>query len=237
MYFSDKFIRLNEKFSTFYNHEPAPMFRKEIEIDKAKMEKCEITLSAAGFYDLFINGKKITKGYLAPYIHAPCDLMYYDTYDVTDLLQDGKNCIGVVLGNAIQNDVGRWEWCFDQAKWRGYVRFALALSITDKDGNTTVSEGETGWKGAQSPIIFDNIYLGEHYDANKEQNGWNTVGFDDRAWGMAQKAEKPLGEPTVCEAEPIKKQYDLFPVSILGITVQGLLRCALKMQRKVKRLF
>ena len=215
MYISDKFIRLNEKYSAFYEHVPAPMFRKEIFVDKKQAEKYEITITAAGFYDLFINGERITKGYLAPYISAPCDLLYYDVYDITDLLRDGNNCIGVVLGNGIQNDMGRWEWCFDQAKWRGYVRFAMALEITDKEGNTQVLEGEGGWKVSESPIIFDSLYLGEHYDANKEQKGWNQVGFDDSAWQDAERAEKPLGEPSLCEAEPITKQYDLFPVSVV----------------------
>ena len=78
MYISDKFIRLNEKYSAFYEHVPAPMFRKEIFVDKKQAEKYEITITAAGFYDLFINGERITKGYLAPYISAPCNLLYYD---------------------------------------------------------------------------------------------------------------------------------------------------------------
>lgn len=213
MIFSNNFIRRNESYSEFYEHVPAPMFRKIIDIDKP-VKECTITITAVGFYDLFINGKRITKGLLAPYVSAPSDLVYYDTYTITEDLIAGKNCIGVIVGTGLQNDVARWNWRFDYAKWRSYVRFAAAVEIIYEDGKQEVVECDESWKTKESPIIYDSFFLGEHYDARKEIQGWNLSNYDDAEWEPAQIAERPQGEATQSIAEPIKTQYDLKPVSI-----------------------
>ena len=121
--FSKIFIRLNGNFSTFYDHVPAPMFRREFAVAKP-VSSCTITITALGLYDLFFNGERITKGYFAPYVSAPTDLVYYDTYDITESIRKGKNCVGVIVGTGFQNDVGRYNWRFDRAVWRAAVRFA-----------------------------------------------------------------------------------------------------------------
>ena len=40
-----------------------------------------------GFYDLFVNGRKITKGFLAPYISNTDHIAYYDRYDIAPYLR------------------------------------------------------------------------------------------------------------------------------------------------------
>ncbi len=213
MIFSDKFIRRNESYSEFYDHVPAPMFRKIISIEQP-VKECTITITAVGFYDLFINGKRVTKGLLSPYVSAPTELVYYDTYTITEELAKGENCIGVLVGTGLQNDVARWNWRFDHAKWRSYVRFAAAIEIMYEDGTQEVIECDESWKTKDSPIIYDSFFLGEHYDARKEVPGWNLASFDDADWDNAQVAERPMGEATQSVAEPIKTQYDLKPVAI-----------------------
>lgn len=56
--------------------------------------------------------------------------------------------------------------------------------------------------------------MGEHYDANKEVCGWNTVGFNDSEWDNAYFAPAPRGKLTVCEAEPIEVIKEIEPVNI-----------------------
>lgn len=217
MIFSKQFICLDKQYSTFYDHVPAPMFRREFSVGKP-VSSCTVTITALGFYDLFCNGKRITKGYFAPYISAPTDLVYYDTYDITESLQNGKNCLGVLVGTGFQNDVGRFNWRFDHASWRGYVRFAAAVEIVYLDGERTVIECDDAWKGHDSPIRFDSIYIGEHYDARYALPGWNLPGFDDSTWQPAQNAEAPSGRPETCCAEPIRSFESLEPVSVLRET-------------------
>ena len=214
MYYSDKFIRKSEKFSTFYDRVPAPMFRKIINISK-DIDSASISITALSFYDLYINGKRITKGLIAPYSSALSEIIYYDEYDLTKLLHKGENVIGVIVGSGMQNDVGRWNWRFDRAKWRGAVSFASSTDINYKDGTSEKIECDETWKTDDSPIIFDSILMGEHYDARKEQENWLEKDFYDSLWKNAEIAPKPLGEPTACIAEPIKTRYIQKPYEIL----------------------
>ena len=83
--FSTNFIAATKEYSEYWSHVPAPYLRKTF-TKKAELESAKITICGLGFYELFINGKRITKGLLAPYISNPDDILYYDEYDLKDLL-------------------------------------------------------------------------------------------------------------------------------------------------------
>ena len=79
----------------------APFFRKKF--TALKTVRAVIVIGAAGFYRLFVNGKDITKGELAPYISNPDGLVYYDHYDVSDYINEGENVVAVLLGNGLED--------------------------------------------------------------------------------------------------------------------------------------
>lgn len=83
----------------------------------------EILICGLGFYDLFINGEKITKGYLAPYISNTDHIVYYDHYDLTPWLKAGENVIGVMLGDGFQNSKTRvWDlWTMSSTRLRNWL--------------------------------------------------------------------------------------------------------------------
>ena len=90
-----QFIKANLGVCSFKKHVPAPYLRRSFELDMLP-EKASLQICGLGFYRLFVNGKDITKGALAPYISNPDHYCYYDTYDVRDLLNEGENVIGVL---------------------------------------------------------------------------------------------------------------------------------------------
>lgn len=204
MKFTANFIKATESFNTFEKNVPAPYFRKSFNTKAAS--QAEIKVAVCGFYKLFINGKDVTKGALAPYISNPDDIVYCDCYTVD--LKRGKNVIGIVLGNGFINNPGGWIWLFDKAKFRSAPYFALQLT----SGDFTL-ESDESFKCAPSPIIFDDYRYGEHYDANLELAGWNLPDFDDSSWANALPAKRPSGEIRLCEAEPITVAKTLKPVS------------------------
>ncbi len=220
MEFSAKFVCAGYVFNTYEKHIPSPYFRKSFSLED-KAETAKIRICGLGFYDLYINGKKITKGLLAPYISNPDDIIYYDDYDITDILKTGENVIGVQLGNGMQNCPGGYIWDFDKAKFRGVPRFALSFEAKLKDGKEVDFEADESFKTADSPLIFDDLRSGAFYDAAKEQPGWCDTGFDDSGWGNALKAETPRGEAKICEAEPIAKLFELKPVEIKKATLSS----------------
>lgn len=88
MDFPKIFIAAGEAYCTLDEHVPAPYLRKSFRLD-AKPERAELLICGLGFYTLYVNGTDVTKGPLAPYISAPNDLIYFDRYDLADVLQEG----------------------------------------------------------------------------------------------------------------------------------------------------
>ncbi len=215
--FSKKFICAGYDYTTYTNHIPAPYFRKSF-IIYDKPEKCTVTLTGLGFYDVYINGRKITKGLLAPYISNPDDIVYYDEYDITDYVAEGKNVLGIHLGNGMQNALGGQIWDFDIASFRGAPRTAFCIEITNKGGSVDRIEADRTVKTAPSPVLFDDLRCGCHYDARKEIKDWSQIKYVDDFWNDAELAETPRGEARLCEADPIIPLRHISPVSIRKIT-------------------
>lgn len=208
MNFPKCFIKSTNEFTTTEKFVAAPYFRKVFTVENSA--DAQISIAACGFYKLFINGEDITKGALAPYISNPDHIVYQDNYTVS--LPIGKNVIGVMLGNGFVNNPCGWVWQFDKAPFRAAPQFALRLVC----GDLTI-ESDSTFKTTSSPIIFDDYRFGEHYNANLELNGWNTVDFDDSNWTAALSAAVPRGEILECTAEPIVITKELKPVSVTGI--------------------
>ncbi|MBR6004790.1 MAG: alpha-L-rhamnosidase N-terminal domain-containing protein [Clostridia bacterium] len=212
MDFPKTFYRAQDEMNTYEKHANAPLIRKTFEA--GNFEKAEILISGLGFYDLFLNGKKITKGLLAPYISNPDNLVYFDKYDVTDILKSGANTVGIILGNGMQNANGGRVWEFDIARYRNVPCFAFSLALSDKDGNKTVIEADETFKWKPSAVLFDDIRSGCFYDANLESEGWLENDYDDSAWENVKPAEKPRGEYRLCGADPVVVTQEIKAVEI-----------------------
>ena len=223
------FYRATEALNTYEKHVPAPYFRLEIETDP----DCRylLTVSGLGFYELFVNGKNVTKGVLAPYISNPDDLVYFDEYDVTPYLSSkGKTAVGLLLGNGMQNAIGGRIWDFDRAPFRSAPCYAIWLTRIDAAGEKTETDLSAAFRTHPSPILFDDLRSGCFYDANRALPGWNLPGFDDSDWLPVQKADQPRGASRLCEADPIVITEERAPVLIRETKLDGLCRNDGRMQ-------
>ncbi len=211
--FSTKFISATRTYSTFTEMVPAPYLRRSFEL-KEPAKDASITICGLGFYELYINGKRITKGLLAPYISNPDDILYYDTYDVAPYLHEGKNVIGILLGNGMLNCPGGDIWDFQLARYRSAPKVALSFESMLVSGRAFSFQADERFVCAPSPIYYDDLRVGEFYDAQREIDGWNLPEFDDAKWTPAIFVETPRGECRLCAAEPIVTTHTLKPVSI-----------------------
>ena len=144
------FIKATEEFNTFEQNVPAYYFRKSFNIDDKKPIK--ITISACGFYDLYLNGQRITRGLLSPYISNSNDYIYYDEYDVFPDL--GENVVGVILGNGFQNNPGGYIWYFDVAPFRSAPMFALNIVQQSDDGSNILLESRRPRRAAIASLAM-----------------------------------------------------------------------------------
>ncbi len=211
--FSAKFISATAEMSTLDSAVSAPYFRKTLSVNK-DVEKADITICGLGFYRFWLNGKELTRGLLSPFVCNPDQILDYDSYDITDELALGDNVLGFMLGNGMQNSFGGFVWDFDKASFRSAPKLAVCLCIKYTDGSSDVIEADESFVCHPSPIVKDDLRMGESYDAGKELVGWNTVGYDESDWRPALPAEAPHGTPVISVARPIKKTHSLKPISI-----------------------
>ena len=201
MRFESTFIAATREFADYDKIVPAPYMRAAFTLTKAP-QSARISITALGFYDLYVNGTRITKGILAPYISNPDQLVVYDLYDVAPLLQKGKNVIGLLLGNGFSNNFGGISWDLEKASFRAAPKTAFCV---EADGKEVFSTASGTVKCAPSPILWDDYREGEKYDATKEIAGWNLPGFDDALWKDAIPAAEPKGRKIFADFEPIRE--------------------------------
>lgn len=203
----DLFISASKEYNTFEKNVPAYFFRKSF--CAPEKGNAKITIAVCGFYELYFNGKRITKSYLSPYISNTDDYIYYDEYDIS--LDEGENVFGVLLGNGFQNNPGGYIWDFDKASFRSVPMFALSVT----QGDRVLLSSADGFQVCPSPIRSDDYRFGEIYDANYVTEGWCEKGFDASAWAPALSAAAPKGELRMADIAPIVKHQEIVPVDIL----------------------
>lgn len=205
------FIRGTEEYSTFYKNIPAPVLRKNFELNFIPKES-KLKICVSGFYELYINGKKITKGLLAPFINNPDHILYYDEYEISKHLAKGKNAVAVILGNGFANqDSPRQN--NNKAPFRAPLAMSLILSAKDENNAFNLESDET-FKVHHSPVLYDMYRFGIIYDARMEIEGFSCADFDDSGWESAKITTPPKGKITKSKALPITKQYELKPQNI-----------------------
>lgn len=187
---------------------PAGLFRRTFNAAKP-IKEARAYIAVAGLYQLYINGHRIGDHALDPMYTRFDRRNLYVTYDVTRDIVDGKNAIGVELGNGWYNLQSTAVWYFDKAPWRARPSFDMDLRLTYTDGSVeTISTGKE-WRTTLGPRIFNSIYTGEHYDANKEIPGWNEISYADTAWREPEYADAPSGNIVSEAMVPIRREDTL----------------------------
>ncbi len=191
---------------------PARMLRKEFAVTKP-IARATVYFSGLGLSELYLNGSKVGDRVLSPGLTDYTKRVHYLTCDLTDQLKQGTNALGVWLGN------GRFYAPRANAPMTmegyGYPKLLLQMVVEYKDGSREVLVSDDTWKlTMDGPILANNEYDGEEYDARKEMPGWSKPGFDDAAWQEAPLVEAPAGVMVAEMIEPIRVTETLKPIKI-----------------------
>lgn len=190
----------------------ARYLRKEFDNGRRKVRRAMLYISGLGACEAYLNGERIGDDFLAPAITFYSKTVYYNTYDVTRLLQKGGNTLGVILGN------GRYFWLRAQGKpiaGFGLPRLLAQLEIEYADGSSrTVTTDGTWQVTSLGPIVANNEYDGEEYDMRRELPGWNTTGYDASAWQQADIMDAPAGKLCAQPCPGISVMERVHPASI-----------------------
>lgn len=160
------------------------LVRKEIDIKKT-IKSAKIYISALGYYELRINGNKVGTKVLTPQWTDYKKKILYSTYSVDNYLRNGLNCIGIIVGNSRYTQ----EYGYD-----GKHQVIIDMVLVYEDGETLHFGTDTTWKTSAGPIIYNDIYNGETYDARLDQEGWDSPKFDDSSWVYCNFSNSKLGK-------------------------------------------
>ena len=78
--------------------QPAPLLRREFEV-RPGVRMARLYMTALGVYEAQLNGKVIGDHVMAPGWTSYHHRLRYQTFDVTDLLHEGRNALGAMLGD------------------------------------------------------------------------------------------------------------------------------------------
>lgn len=190
---------------------PSPMFRKEFAANK-KIVSAVAYITAHGLYEAQVNGRRVGDAYLTPGWTEYKKRLQYQTYDVTDLVKNGRNAIGVTLGSG---------W------YRGIIGFTnninvygkdiallFQLTVAYSDGSTETIASDDTWKSSTGAIRYAEIYNGETIDAGMDKAGWSLAGYDDAKWSGVKVVNHPMNVLLATYNEPVRKHETFKPVRI-----------------------
>ena len=193
--------------SPTYNLPPSPHLRKVFEIVKP-IRRAMVYATALGSYELHLNGSRVGEDYFNPGWQEFRKRVYYHTYDVTGMLQQGGNAIGAILSDGWYSG---YIWA-GRDTYGSVPKLRVQLKIEYADGTQqTVATDET-WKLSYGPILEGDVQQGETYDARLEMPGWDTAAFDDSAWLPVTVSADTLIQIGVSPCAPVCKQQELTPL-------------------------
>ena len=192
---------------------PMPVFRKQFAIEKPVL-RAFLYVSGMGQDEVHVNGRKAGDSELAPGWTDYHKRVLYDTYDVTPLLRQGQNVIGVLLGSGMYNVAhtpGRYQ---KFAGSFGQPRLLLELHLQFRDGTSEVISTGPDWQRTSGPITFSSTYGGEDYDARAVPAAWDLPGdVTQSVWQSAIVVPGPDGALHPEVTAPIKVMHIYRPVS------------------------
>ncbi|UJF34515.1 alpha-L-rhamnosidase [Paenibacillus hexagrammi] len=193
--------------------EPAFLLRKSFRArEDASVVSARIYATAAGVYELYVNGQPASEDLLAPGWTSYQHRLQYQTYDVTALIQPGGNGIGIMLGDGwYRSNMGFEDKNFRYGEHRAAL---LQLHVRYADGSEEVVATDTTWKASFGAIQYSTIYHGETYDAREEQEGWSEAEFDESGWKPVQVCEGLSMDALIAqENSPTRVTQTLRPVA------------------------
>lgn len=187
------------------------LLRTEFEVT-APVAKATLYATAHGAYQAEINGREVDDQILKPGWTSYQYHLVHETTDVTSLLIEGANAIGITLAGAWYTE--HFGFREGAAPFYGSNPAAAAQLIIDYvDGSTATVSTNSRWKAtAEGPIIGSGIYAGETYDARREIAGWSQPAFEDVSWSPVRVDEEDYPVP-VPRSTPAVRAIDQVAVS------------------------
>jgi alpha-L-rhamnosidase len=190
----------------------ARYLRREFDVARP-VRRAVVSACGLGVSELHLNGRRVGDHVLSPALAEYPKRLWYVTHDVTDLMQEGCNAIGAILGNgrffAVRSQV------YANMPTYGLPKLLLHLRLEHDDGSVTTLVSDGLWRGtSDGPIVANNEYDGEEFDARKSLGRWAEAGYDAAGWRPVDLSPLPTGTLSAQMIEPIRVIERITPRSV-----------------------
>jgi alpha-L-rhamnosidase len=193
--------------------QPCPLLRRAFTVRSGGVRQARLYITSLGVYEAQINGAVVGDHVLAPGWSSYNHRLRYQTFDVTALLQEGRNAIGAILGDGWYR--GRLGGRGGRRNIYGHRLALLAqLEIVYADGAAERIVTDESWRAATGPILASDIYDGETCDGRLARAGWSAAGYDDRDWAGVRTVERDLATLVAASGPPVRRIETIAPVAI-----------------------
>lgn len=197
----------------------APLFRKQFTLEQGieNVSRARLYSTAAGNQIMYINGERASDDYMAPGKSKYTEMLYYQTYDVTDKLLDGDNTVGAEVGH------GWYNAGAVAANYGTNVALKAKLIITYKDGTEQVIDTDSSWVATlEGRTTTDKYYIGQHVDGRAIIEGWCENDNTSPKWTAVKATDTfkttsgyVMASRFVAEnMEPVRNTEIWYPVSV-----------------------
>ena len=179
----------------------APYIRKKFSLAKP-IKRAFLYVSGLGCSELYLNGKKISEDLLDPPYTNYDKEIFYRIYDVSESLQE-DNAFTAHLGEGFYAQSHAWRWAGRVVKF-GDVCLLAELVIKYADDSEERIVTDATWRYKYGPIVANNLYRGETYDARFEVEGFADFDGDEEGWGCCVIDNTPKGRLIPCNMPAIR---------------------------------
>ncbi|MFC6063919.1 alpha-L-rhamnosidase [Streptomyces ochraceiscleroticus] len=181
---------------------------------EAPVARARLFITARGVYTAEINGATVGDQVLAPGFDSYASRLSVQCYDVTDLLEDGENVLGVALADGWW--AGRIGLTGSSAQFGASTGATWQLHVETEDGRRRRIASDGDVVSAEGPWTHADLFIGERFDMRLHDPAWSTPAFDDTAWNPV---EVETADPAVLvpfAGEPVRRVAELPALSVIA---------------------
>lgn len=191
----------------------APLLRTAFEARK-KLIRATATICGLGYYELYLNGRKVGDHVLDPGFTRFDRRVLYETYDVTGMVKQGRNAVGVMLGGGWYELATPDLFGFERAPWTAPPKVIAQIDMEFDDGSRQTVATDEGWRWSTGHIVFQCVRGGETHDFRKARPGWSTAEYDDGEWQQVKLVPAPAGKLLAQRAPAIRTNGEIPVVKV-----------------------
>jgi alpha-L-rhamnosidase len=169
--------------------------------------------TARGVYRLALNGARVGDDELAPGWTDYRRRIHVQSWDVTGLLRDGENAVGVELSEGWYAGFVGWSLKRRGAHYGSRASVLVQLRLEHADGTVTMVASGPDWRTSAGGREYGDLLMGERVDLRAVPMGWALPGFDASGWSAAVEHAPPAARLLAQPCEPVRVTQRRAPVA------------------------